>query len=255
VVAVRLIAERKVNALIIVDRAGLIGQWRKRLHEFLTINETAQAPRAETKGRKRNKERSIIGQLGQGKLELSGVIDIALMQSLNRLGDVKECVKDYGMVIVDECHHVAAFSFETILKTASAKYVYGLTATPARKDGHHPIIFMQCGPVRFRDDARKQAEKRPFEHFVIPRFTPFRPPFDKEEKDLSIQALYAELTVNELRNQLIIDDVVKSHENGRNCLVLTERTAHVDLLAERLKEKIPDALTLVGSCCFANYFN
>ena len=83
--------------------------------------------------------------MGAGKQALNGVIDIAVMQSLNRLGEVKDCVKDYGMVIVDECHHVSAFSFEMILKNVSAKYVYGLTATPVRKDGHHPIIFMQCG--------------------------------------------------------------------------------------------------------------
>jgi superfamily II DNA or RNA helicase len=247
VVAIRLIAERKVNTLIIVNRAGLIGQWRKRLQEFLTIDETAPTPEMGRRGRKRKKEMSIIGQMGQGKQALNGIIDIALMQSLGRMGEVRECVKNYGMVIVDECHHVAALSLESILKIVSAKYVYGLTATPARKDGHHPIIFMQCGPVRFRDDARKQAEKRPFEHFVIPRFTPLRPPLDKEGKELAIQALYAELSVNELRNQLIIDDVVKSHEKGRNCLVLTERTAHVEYLADKLREKIPDALSLVGS--------
>ncbi len=246
VVAIRLIAERKVNTLIIVNRASLIGQWQKRLQEFLTINETLPAPEMGKRGR-RKAARSIVGQLGQGKQTLNGVVDIALMQSLNRMGEVRECVKNYGMVIVDECHHIAAFSFETILKSANARYVYGLSATPDRKDGHHPIIFMHCGPIRFRDDARKQAEKRPFEHFVIPRFTSFRPPLDKEEKELSIQALYAELAVNELRNQIIIDDVVMSHEKGRNCLVLTERTAHVEYLASRLKEKIPDTLALAGS--------
>lgn len=247
VVTIRLIAEIKVNTLIIVGRSSLISQWRTRLQEFLTINETLPAPELKKKGRRRKAEPSIIGQMGQGKQTLTGVIDIALMQSLNRMGEVRECVKNYGMVIVDECHHVAAFSFETILKTATARYVYGLTATPARKDGHHPIIFMQCGPVRFRDDARKQAEKRPFEHFVIPRFTPFRPPLYKEEKEPAIQAFYAELCVNELRNQLIIDDVMRSHEQGRNCLVLTERTAHVEYLAGKLREKIPDTLSLVGS--------
>jgi len=245
VVAIKLIAERKVNTLIIVNRAGLIGQWRKRLQEFLVINEAGQETIKKGRGRKR--EKSIIGQLGQGKAALNGVIDIALMQSLCRMGEVKECVKDYGMVIVDECHHVAAFSFEAILKAANAGYVYGLTATPERKDGHHPVIFMQCGPVRFRDDARKQAEQRPFEHFVVPRFTQFRPPLDQEEKEPSIQALYAELTVNEFRNQLIVDDITASHEQGRNNLVLTERTAHVDYLAGKLKEKIPDVHALVGS--------
>jgi len=155
-------------------------------------------------------------------------------------------VKDYGMVIVDECHHVSAFSFELILKNVNAKYVYGLTATPTRKDGHHPIIFMQCGPIRYRDDAKKQAEKRPFDHFIIPRFTSFNPPVDKEERDVSIHELYAGIIENEMRNQLIIDDVVQCHHNGRNCLVLTERTNHVDLLANELSKRIPDVISLMG---------
>lgn len=245
VVAIKLIAERKVNALILVDKVSLVAQWRKRLTDFLVINESL--PEAdEVKKRGRKKARSIIGQLGAGKDSLSGIIDIAVMQSLNRMGEVKECVKNYGMVIVDECHHVSAFSFEEVLKSVNAKYVYGLTATPTRKDGHHPIIFMQCGPIRFRDDAKKQAEKRPFEHYIIPRFTSLRVPIDKEEKDVTIQELYAEIVENEMRNQLIIDDVVRSHECGRNCVVLTERTAHVEFLTKGLSKKIPDVISATG---------
>lgn len=245
VVAIKLLAKREVNTLIIVNRVGLISQWKKRLTEFLTINETLPDIGGGKK-RGRKKIRTVIGQLGGGKENLSGIIDIALMQSLNRQGEVKDCVKDYGMIIVDECHHVAAFSFETILKTANARYVCGLTATPARKDGHHPIIFMLCGPVRYRDDARRQADKRPFDHFVIPRFTPLRAPLDKDETDVSIQDLYAEIAGNGLRNQLIVDDVVKNHENGRNSLVLTERVSHVKLIAAKLREKIPDVISLTG---------
>jgi len=246
VVAIRLIAERKVNTLIIVDKATLISQWKDKLSEFLTINESLPDSNPGLKKRGRKKTKSIIGQLGQGKNSLGGIVDIALMQSLNRKGEVKECVKDYGMIIVDECHHVAASSFDQILKSAKAQYVYGLTATPTRKDGHQPIIFMQCGPVRYRDDAKRQAEKRPFDHFVIPRFTSLRVPLDKVEKDVSIQEHYSYMVVNEMRNQLIIDDVLKSYESGRNCLVLTERTSHVELLAEKLREKIPEVMTLRG---------
>jgi len=247
VVAIRLIAERKVNTLILVDKVSLVSQWEKRLREFLSINETL--PDANINGvkkRGRKKVKTIIGQLGAGKDNLSGIIDIAVMQSLNRKGVVKECVKDYGMIIVDECHHVSAFSFEKVLKSVNAKYVYGLTATPSRKDGHHPIIFMQCGPIRYRDDAKKQAEQRPFEHFVIPRFTTLRVPLDKDEKNVSIQELYAEIVDCEMRNQLIIDDVVKNYESGRNSVVLTERTAHVELLAKRLSRRIPEVISLTG---------
>ena len=246
VVAIKLIAERKVNTLIIVDKASLISQWKNRLMEFLTINESLPEADPGVKKRGRKKARSIIGQLGQGKNSLGGIIDIALMQSLNRKGEVKECVRDYGMIIVDECHHVAAVSFDEILKAAKAQYVYGLTATPARKDGHHPIIFMQCGPVRYRDDAKKQAEKRPFDHFVIPRFTSLRVPLDKVEKDISIQEHYSYMVVDEMRNHLIVNDVVNCYDNGRNCLVLTERTNHVELLAEKLRVRIPEVMTLRG---------
>ena len=245
VAAIKIIAERKVNTLILVDKVSLVSQWKKKLKEFLMINEVP----SNTAGRNprgRKKKKDTIGQLGAGKDDLGGIIDIALLQSLNRMGEVKDCVKDYGMNIVDECHHISAFSFEQVLKNSNAKYVYGLTATPIRKDGHQPIIFMQCGPIRYKDDAKKQAAKRPFEHYVIPRFTALRVPLDKMAKDVSIQELYSEIVVNELRNQLIINDIVKSFQNGRNCLVLTERTAHVALLAEKLREKIPEVIAVTG---------
>ncbi|SDF67225.1 DEAD/DEAH box helicase family protein [Sporomusa acidovorans] len=247
VVAIKLIAERKVNTLILVDKVSLVAQWKKKLTEFLAIQEVLPDTDANMPNKRgRKKTHSVIGQLGAGKHNLSGIIDIAVIQSLNRMGEVKECVKDYGMVIVDECHHISAFSFEKVLKSTNAKYVYGLTATPTRKDGHHPIIFMQCGGIRYRDDARKQAEKRPFEHYVIPRFTSFRVPLGREEKDVTIHELYAEITENNLRNELIIDDVARNHEKGRNCIVLTERTAHVELLAKELSKRIPDVISLKG---------
>lgn len=247
IVAIKLIAERKVNTLILVDKVSLVAQWKKKLTEFLAIQEILPDTNVDIPNKRgRKKAHSVIGQLGAGKNNLSGIIDIAVIQSLNRMGEVKECVKDYGMVIVDECHHISAFSFEKVLKSTNAKYVYGLTATPARKDGHHPIIFMQCGGIRYRDDARKQAEKRPFEHYVIPRFTSFRVPLGREEKDVTIHELYAEITESSLRNELIISDVVRNHEKGRNCIVLTERTAHVKLLAKELSQKIPDVISLMG---------
>ena len=198
------------------------------------------------KKRGRQKRQSLIGQLGGGKENLTGIIDVAIIQSLYRENEIKDFIKNYGMVIVDECHHVPAFSFELILKNARAKYVYGLTATPVRLDGHHPIIFMHCGPVRFKVEAKAQAGQRPFEHFVIPRFTSYRVPVDKDEKTPTIQELYSELTVNEMRNQLIAGDVIKNYERGRSSLVLTERTAHVELLSKMLNEKIPDVITLTG---------
>ena len=250
VIAAKLIAERKTNTLVLVHRQQLMSQWITKLSEFLIVNE--ELPMSEKK-RGRKKNQSLIGQLGSGKENLTGIVDVAIMQSLNRENEVKECVKNYGMVIVDECHHVPAFSFEQILKNVNAKYVYGLTATPVRLDGHHPIIFMHWGPVRFKVDAKQQAEQRPFEHYVIPRFTSVRIPFDKDAanpafggKQFTIQELYSELTINEMRNQLIADDVIRNYEGGRNSLVLTERTAHVELLTKKISEKIPDVKNLTG---------
>jgi len=168
------------------------------------------------------------------------------MQSVVKGDEVKDFVRNYGMVIVDECHHVPAYSFEQILKNVTARYVYGLTATPVRQDGHHPIIFMHCGPVRYKVDARKQAEKRPFGHYVIPRFTPFRKPVSQEEKEWSIGQIYTEISTSQIRNQLIIDDIVNSVKEGRNPLILTERTAHVEILANALKEILPNVIKLTG---------
>lgn len=247
IVAIKLIAERKVNTLILVDKVSLLSQWKEKLLEFLAVNEPLpELLITTTKKRGRKKKIEIIGQLGGGKNSLNGIIDIAVMQSISRQGEVKECVKNYGMIIADECHHAAAFTYEQILKTANAKYIYGLTATPVRKDGHHPLLFMYCGPIRYRDNPVKQAEKRPFDHYIVPRFTSLRIPLGSDEKDLSIQELYAEITDNDFRNQQIVEDVLKNYSQGRNCLVLSLRTAHVELLAKRLKEEVPDVITLMG---------
>ena len=250
VIAAKLIAERKVSTLVLVHRRQLVSQWIKSLSEFVNIKE--ELPALDKKSG-RQKRQFLIGQIGGGKENISGIIDVAIMQSLYKKNEVRDFVKNYGMVIVDECHHVPAYSFEQILKDVHAKYVYGLTSTPVRLDGHHPIIFMHCGPIRFKTDAKEQAAQRPFNHYVIPIFTSFIIPFDKYEvnpvsgeKQITIQELYSELTFNGMRNQLIANDVIKNCEGGRNSLVLTERTAHVELLAQKLREKILDVITLSG---------
>ncbi len=242
VIAAQLIAARKVSTLVLTHRRQLQAQWITKLAEFLEIDE--ELPLFEKKrGRKRN--HSLIGQIGAGKASPGGIVDVAIMQSLGSEA-VRDCIRNYGMVIVDECHHVPAISFEQILKGVHAKYVYGLTATPMRQDGRHPIIFMHCGPIRYRVDARKQAEKRPFEHYVIPRLTNFRAPLAEAGKEPSIQRFYAAIAVNEPRNQRIIEDVIRSFQSGANTLALTERTAHAALLAEKLREHIPDLIILTG---------
>jgi superfamily II DNA or RNA helicase len=243
VIGAYLIAEHKVNTLVLVHRTNLLSQWRERLNEFLIINE--EPPTELTlKGHKRKK--TVIGQVGGGKSNPSGIIDVAVMQSLSSGDEVKELVKDYGMIIVDECHHVSAFSFERILRAANAKYVYGLTATPTRKDGHHPIIYMHCGKIRYRVDAKEQAAARPFEHFVIPRFTRFQKPAHQDENKWKIADIYNDIQNNELRNDLIIQDVTAAVEQGRNPIILTERTDHVEYLVNRLAQSIKNVISLTG---------
>ncbi len=166
------------------------------------------------------------------------------MQSLfeGKEKDVKAFVAEYGMVIVDECHHVAAFTFESILKTAEAKSVYGLSATPVRQDGHQPIIFMQCGPVRYLADAKSQVESRAFSHFVFPRFTRMRLPSAN-----GIQDVYAGVVENETRNELIASDTLNLIAEGRTPILLTERKEHAVWLASKLEGKAQHTFLLLGS--------
>ena len=242
VIAAYLIGQRKINTLVLVHNQALLNQWKKALSEFLEINETLpELP----KKRGRKKERSLIGQLGGSKSNLSGFVDIAIMQSLISGDEVRELVKDYGMVIVDECHHVSAVSFEQVLKEVNAKYVYGLTATPVRQDGHQPIIYMQCGPIRYQVDAKVQAEKRPFDHAVIPKFTSFAQPVT-DEVPWKITDAYAAMQVNEERNGKIVADVLAAVTEGRTPIVLTERYDHAKLLAEILREKSRNVVLLSG---------
>ena len=242
VVAAYLIGKRKVNTLILVHTQALLNQWKRSLSEFLEIDETLpELP----KKRGRRKERSLIGQLGGGKDSLSGFVDIAIMQSLISDEEVRDLVKDYGMIIVDECHHVSAVSFEKVLKEVNAAYVYGLTATPARQDGHQPIIFMQCGPIRYQVDARQQAEKRAFAHAVIPRFTRFSQPLT-DALPWNITDAYAALQTNETRNAQIVNDVIRAVAAGRTPIVLTERYEHAQVLAQLLDRKAQNVILLSG---------
>ncbi len=130
---------------------------------------------------------------------------MALLQSLHRKGEVKDLVAEYGHVIVDECHHVTAFSFEQVMRQVKARFVVGLTATPMRKDGHHPIIFMQCGPVRFNLSPREAATRSPFEHLVLPRYTVFQTPTSTAE--FTIHDAFADLVTDRARNQRIVSDI------------------------------------------------
>ena len=242
VTAASLIARRKVNTLILVHSKALLTQWHERLNEFLDIDYKEPEP---VKKRGRRKAFSPIGCLDSTTNTVHGVIDIALLQSCFEDGEVKSFVQDYGMVIVDECHHVSSITFEKVLKSVKAQYVHGLTATPIRKDGQQPIIFMQCGPIRFSADSKSQIQKQSFRRYLIPRFTSYRRITDDKQ---SFPALQKSLAADEVRNSLIVDDVRKTLESGRTPIVLTGIKQHVDLLAERLKSYANNVIQLTGTC-------
>lgn len=229
VVAAWLIAQRGVNALVLVHRRQLQQQWVERLSTFLGMPVRA------------------IGRIGGGRKKPTGLLDVAVIQSLVRNGVVDDLVGNYGHLVADECHHLSAQSFELVARQAMAKFVTGLSATVTRKDGHHPIIFMQCGPVRYRGNTKQQAAAHPFEHKVMVRPTDFRPirPANPNVRQ-QFQELYEELIADEERNQLVHQDVVQTLRVGRSPLVLTERNEHLDSLAKRLGPEVRHLVVLRG---------
>ncbi len=225
VVGTYLVAQRGCSTLILVHRRPLLDQWLAQLSLFLGI------------------EPKEIGQIGAGKKTGNGRLDVAMIQSLVRKEKVQDLVANYGQIIVDECHHLPAVSFERVLAEAKARYVVGLTATPQRRDGHHPITEMQMGPVRFAIDPKSQAAQRPFAHKLVVRETGFK---TTSEAAPSIQKLYAALAADEKRNRLILDDVIHAIEQGRSPILLTERKDHLEYFAARLEKFARHLVVLQG---------
>jgi len=222
VTAAAMIARRGVNTLVLVHRTELLKQWQERLQAFLGVG------------------KGVVGTIGGGKAKPTGKIDIAVMQSVSRQGEVNPLVENYGQVIVDECHHVGAVSFDAILKRTKAKFVLGLTATPIRRDGQQPIIFMQCGPIRYT--AAKPAGA-PHDLEVVPRsrFTRIDLP-----TDAGIQEVFRYLASDLARTEAIAAEVKDAYEQGRKVLVLTERTEHLDALRASLSDLTPQPFVLHG---------
>ena len=239
VTAIGLIAERKVNTLILVHTKALLDQWKSRLEEFLQIDFTE-----DNLPKKRGRKRvfSPFGTLGSKGNSLHGKVDIALMQSCLEDDGVKPFVRNYGMLVVDECHHVSAVNFERVLKYANARYVYGLTATAIRKDGHQPI--MQCGPIRYSADTKTQMTSQTFERLLVPRFTSYRELTDDKS---TYAPMIQKMAEDESRNRLITNDVCEALKEGRSPIVLTSLTAHVKTLANALTPHCKNVVTLIGS--------
>jgi len=221
VAAAALIARRKVSTLILVHRTDLMRQWEERLKTFLEGPDSAP------------------GLLGGGKSKPTGRIDIAVLQSLTRTDELGSFLDCYGQVIVDECHHISAFSFESVLKESKARFITGLTATPVRRDGHQPIVFMQCGPVCHEAKRTKPVTGK-MEVWPRTGFAGAIPP------DTPVQEVFRILINNQERNRRIADDVLEAYEQGRKILVLTERTDHLQTLNELLKNKTENLFILHG---------
>ncbi len=225
VVGANLITCRRRSTLVLVHRTQLLEQWITQLSIFLDL---------------KPKE---IGQIGAGKRKPNGNLDVAMIQSLVRKDNVDDIVVNYGHIIVDECHHVPAVSFERIMCEVKARFITGLTATPNRRDGHHPILQFQLGPKRFIINDN-QTNARPFDHKLILQNTDFSLP--KESTDKNIQEIYSLISSDETRNQLILGDVISALENGRSPILLTERRDHLEYFATKLKHLVPNLIILQG---------
>ena len=225
VIGAEIISELKTNTLVIVNNNNLLEQWKERLSFYLDINK---------------KE---IGQLGNGKNTLNGNLDVATFQSLYKKDDIEQIVKNYGLVIVDECHHVAAYSFEKVLKAIRSKYVYGLTATPTRKDRWHKIIYMQCGNIRVRVSNKSLKQNKEMEHTVIVKKTNYKYIGIEEKNKIIMPDIYKDMCNNVFRNSLIIEDISKCIMEGRVPIVLTEIKDHLKVLEGSLKNlNVPIAI-------------
>lgn len=226
VVGAWLAATRNCSTLVLVHRKPLLDQWVAQLSRFLDL------PPKE------------IGTIGSGKNKANGILDVAMMQSLIRKDEVADLVANYGQIIVDECHHLPAFSFERVLAEVKAKYIVGLTATPYRRDGHQPIIHLQCGPTRFSLNIKQQASDEDFTRRLILRETGFS--LSDTDSGITIQEIYARLTADRQRNHLILGGIRQALAEGRSPILLTERKDHLEYLAGELRDTVKHLVVLHG---------
>lgn len=239
VVGAYMIAQRKTNTLILVHNTEIQKNWIEDLTKFLDIN--AELPEYKTKTGRVKRRKSVIGKLYAGHNSMTGIIDVAIFSSLGKGDDINPIIEQYGMVIMDECHHGAAQTVEDVIGSAKAKYVYGLTATPKREDGLEKKVFMQFGPIRFRYTAKERAEKQGIDHFVYPRFTRL-----VSASDLKVTEANRAVIECDSRNEQIIIDVENCVQNGRTPLVLTKYKEHAELLYQRLQGKADHVYLLQG---------
>lgn len=235
-----LVAERKVNTLVLVHNREIMKNWVEDFQKFLDID--APLPTYKTRTGRTRSRKSHIGCLYSGHDSTTGFIDVAMFSSLGSEEEVSDIVKSYGMVIMDECHHAAAQTAEEVLRRFTAKYVYGLTATPKRDDGMEPKMLMQLGPIRHRFTARQKAATQNVRHLIYPRFTRLYNPGEEWKINEAYQAVISDTP----RNQLIINDTLAAIEDGRTPLLLTKFRAHAAQLQQMLAPHVPHVILLQG---------
>ncbi len=223
VVACALIAHHQRPTLIIVDRKPLVEQWTERLatHLGLTVKE--------------------IGQIGGGRNKTTGIVDVAMAQSLARREDLEQMSGRYGLVIVDECHHVPAVTFERCVKQISARRWLGLTATPYRRDGLQGLITMYCGPIRHRMNENVDTESDFRRELIVHQTN-----FEMSDDGAHIQDLFRALVDDEARTASICGDVAAAADKSRNCLVLTQWTEHLSSIVATLDARGVTPFVLQG---------
>ncbi|MCW6006897.1 DEAD/DEAH box helicase [Micromonospora sp. CPCC 205371] len=214
-----LIAHHRVPTLVLVDRAPLMDQWRERITTVLDLDAKQ------------------VGQIGGGKTKPTGVIDLAMMQTVARMEDAAERLSGYGLVIVDEAHHAGAPTVEKAVRRIPARRWIGLTATAYRRDGLGPVIFMHCGPKRYEIPMVDKTDPEALERRLHVHPTSFTLPDDVDttKPGAITSVVFGGLVADDDRNGQVCQDVHSALNRGRNCLVLTRQTAHVEALADRLR--------------------
>ncbi len=245
VVGSAIIAQKKVNTLIILESSTLIDQWKEALDNFLNINE--ELPSYETKTGRVRKRKSLIGILQGAQDSMTGIIDIAMAGSLCKKGEYHKLFNQYGLIIVDECHHSASETIANILKEAKARYVYGVTATPKRGDGLEKINYMLIGPIRHSYTAKEKAIEQGIQHLVYPRFTRAVPPRGVVTHRMHPNEAYEIIHNNDLRDKQIVEDVKSCVLAGRTPVVLSRYKDHSEKLYEHLKNYADHVFLMTGN--------
>ena len=245
VVSSAIIAQKKINTLIILESSALIEQWKEALEKFLNINEGL--PTYETKTGRVRKRKSLIGTLQGAHDSMTGIIDIAMAGSLCKKGKYHKMMNEYGLVLIDECHHSASETIANVLKEVKAKYVYGVTATPKRGDGLEKINYMLIGPIRYSYTAKEKAKEQGIQHLVYPRFTMTVPPRGVITDKMHPNEAYEIIHNNDVRDEQIIEDVKNCVAAGRTPVVLSRYKDHSEKFYERLKSYADHVFLMTGN--------